>query len=316
MCCASSVIRTLPSPGSTDPADLAVLAGLTVVDTDDDDPVLLWPDGTPVDTWREDYPYEERMTRDYYEHAKRLLQIELVKLQNWVKDTGQKIVIVFEGRDAAGKGGTIKRFTEHLNPRGARVVALEKPTERERTQWYFQRYVPHLPSNGEIVMFDRSWYNRAGVERVMGFCTPHEYVEFMREAPEFERMLVNSELSLTKFWFSVSRLEQRTRFVIRQIDPVRQWKLSPMDIQALDKWDDYTVAKEAMFEYTDTDHAPWTVVKSNDKKRARLEAMRHILEQFDYDGKDPEVVGNPDRKIIDKPALLAERGPEQSFLRL
>jgi len=310
------VIRTLPSPGSTDPEDLAVLAGLTVVDTDDDDPILLWPDGTPVDTWREDYPYDERMTRDYYEHAKRLLQIELVKLQNWVKDTGQKIVIVFEGRDAAGKGGTIKRFTEHLNPRGARVVALEKPTERERTQWYFQRYVPHLPANGEIVMFDRSWYNRAGVERVMGFCTQEEYAEFMREAPEFERMLVNSDLSLTKFWFSVSPLEQRTRFVIRQIDPVRQWKLSPMDIQALDKWDEYTVAKEAMFEYTDTDHAPWTVVKSNDKKRARLEAMRHILEQFDYDGKDTEIVGNPDRKIIDKPAMLSERGSVQSFLRL
>jgi polyphosphate kinase 2 len=310
------VIRTLPSPGSTDPEDLAVLAGLTVVDTDDDDPVLLWPDGTPVDTWREDYPYDERMTRDYYEHAKRLLQIELVKLQNWVKDTGQKIVIVFEGRDAAGKGGTIKRFTEHLNPRGARVVALEKPTERERTQWYFQRYVPHLPSNGEIVMFDRSWYNRAGVERVMGFCTQEEYAEFMREAPEFERMLVNSDLALTKFWFSVSPLEQRTRFVIRQIDPVRQWKLSPMDIQALDKWDEYTVAKEAMFEYTDTDHAPWTVVKSNDKKRARLEAMRHILEQFDYEGKDAAIVGKPDRKIIDKPAMLSERGSAQSFMRL
>ena len=316
MCCASSVIRTLPNPGSTDPEDLAVLAGLTVVDTDDDDPVLLWPDGTPVDTWREDYPYDERMTRDYYEHAKRLLQIELVKLQNWVKDTGQKIVIVFEGRDAAGKGGTIKRFTEHLNPRGARVVALEKPTERERTQWYFQRYVPHLPSNGEIVMFDRSWYNRAGVERVMGFCTQEEYAEFMREAPEFERMLVNSDLSLTKFWFSVSPLEQRTRFVIRQIDPVRQWKLSPMDIQALDKWDEYTVAKEAMFEYTDTDHAPWTVVKSNDKKRARLEAMRHILEQFDYDGKDQEIVGKPDRKIIGPPSLLSEQPSAQSFIRL
>jgi len=310
------VIRTLPNPGSTDPEDLAVLAGLTVVDTDDDDPVLLWPDGTPVDTWREDYPYDERMTRDYYEHAKRLLQIELVKLQNWVKDTGQKIVIVFEGRDAAGKGGTIKRFTEHLNPRGARVVALEKPTERERTQWYFQRYVPHLPSNGEIVMFDRSWYNRAGVERVMGFCTQEEYAEFMREAPEFERMLVNSDLSLTKFWFSVSPLEQRTRFVIRQIDPVRQWKLSPMDIEALDKWDEYTVVKEAMFEYTDTDHAPWTVVKSNDKKRARLEAMRHILEQFEYDGKNADIVGHPDRKIIDKPAMLSERGSVQSFLRL
>jgi polyphosphate kinase len=310
------VLNVLPSPGSTDPADLAILAGLKVEDNDDDDPVLVWPDGTPVDTWREDYPYDERMTREYYDIHKRLLQIELVKLQNWVKDTGQKIVIVFEGRDAAGKGGTIKRFTEHLNPRGARVVALEKPTERERSQWYFQRYVTHLPSNGEIVMFDRSWYNRAGVERVMGFCTPEEYLEFMREAPEFERMLVHSGLHLTKFWFSVTRLEQRTRFVIRQVDPVRQWKLSPMDIQSLDKWDDYTEAKEAMFFYTDTADAPWTVVKSNDKKRARLEAIRHILEQFDYEGKDVEVVGKPDRKIIGPSALLSEKAPVRSFTRL
>ncbi|MGH3265738.1 MAG: polyphosphate kinase 2, partial [Trebonia sp.] len=215
------MFNALPSPGSTDPADLAVLAGLRVQDNDDDDPVLLWPDGTPVDTWREDYPYEERMTREYYHRHKRLLQIELVKLQNWVKETGQRIVIVFEGRDAAGKGGTIKRFIEHLNPRGARVVALVKPTETERTQWYFQRYVAQLPSAGEIVMFDRSWYNRAGVERVMGFCTPEEYLEFMREAPELERMLVHSGLRLTKFWFSVTQSEQRTRFVIRQVDPVR-----------------------------------------------------------------------------------------------
>jgi polyphosphate kinase 2 len=310
------VFNTLPSPGSKDPEDLAILAGLRVVDNDDDDPVLLWPDGTPVDTWREDYPYDERMTREYYDHQKRLLQIELVKLQNWVKDTGQRIVIVFEGRDAAGKGGTIKRFTEHLNPRGSRVVALVKPTETERTQWYFQRYVTHLPSAGEIVMFDRSWYNRAGVERVMGFCTPEEYLEFMREAPEFERMLVHSGLNLTKFWFSVTRREQRTRFVIRQVDPVRQWKLSPMDVQSLDKWDDYTEAKEAMFFYTDTADAPWTVVKSNDKKRARLEAIRHILEKFDYDGKDEEVVGKPDPKIIGPSALLSEQTAIQSFTRL
>jgi polyphosphate kinase len=310
------VFNALPSPGSQDPADLDLLAGLRVVDNDDDDPVLLWPDGTPVDTWRQDYPYDERMSRDYYDHQKRLLQIELVKLQNWVKDTGQKILIVFEGRDAAGKGGTIKRFTEHLNPRGCRVVALEKPTERERTQWYFQRYVPHLPSAGEIVMFDRSWYNRAGVERVMGFCTPEEYLEFMREAPEFERMLVHSGLNLTKFWFSVTQSEQRTRFVIRQVDPVRQWKLSPMDIQSLDKWDDYTEAKEAMFFYTDTADAPWTVVKSNDKKRARLEAIRHILERFDYDGKEEDVVGKPDRKIIGPSALLSEKTTDGSFMRL
>ena len=316
MCSASRVRSELPSPGSTDSSDLAILAGLRVEDNDDDDPVLLWPDGRPVETWREDYPYDERLARDEYDRAKRLLQIELVKLQNWVKDTGQRIVIVFEGRDAAGKGGTIKRFTEHLNPRGARVVALEKPSERERTQWYFQRYVTHLPSAGEIVLFDRSWYNRAGVERVMGFCTPEEYLEFMRETPEFERMLVHSGLALTKFWFSVTRTEQRTRFIIRQVDPVRRWKLSPMDIQSLDKWEDYTEAKEAMFFYTDTADAPWTVVKSNDKKRARLEAIRHILEQYDYDDKDEEVVGKPDRKIIGPPALLSENSSIQTFTRL
>jgi polyphosphate kinase len=316
MCCICEVINSLPSPGSNDPADLAILAGLTVVDNEDDDPILLWPDGTPVDTWREDYPYDERMTRDYYEREKRLLQIELIKLQNWVKATGQRIVILFEGRDAAGKGGTIKRFMEHLNPRGARTVALEKPSEREKTQWYFQRYVTHLPSAGEILLFDRSWYNRAGVERVMGFCSPEEYLEFMREAPEFERMLVHSGLSLTKFWFSVTRSEQRTRFVIRQVDFVRQWKLSPMDIQSLDKWEDYTEAKEAMFFYTNTADAPWTVVKSNDKKRARLEAIRHILEQYDYDGKDEEVVGKPDRKIIGPPSLLSEQPSSQTFTRL
>jgi polyphosphate kinase 2 len=301
------VWKNVLSPDPEDSTDLAQLAGLTVVDDDDDDPVLLQSDGTPVDTWREDYPYDERLSRPEYERAKRLLQIELVKLQNWVKDTGQRIVIVFEGRDAAGKGGTIKRFTEHLNPRGATVVALEKPSERERTQWYFQRYVTHLPAAGEIVMFDRSWYNRAGVERVMGFCTPEQYKEFMREAPDFERMLVNSGLQLTKFWFSVTQSEQRTRFIIRQVDPVRQWKLSPMDLESLDKWADYTEAKDAMFHYTDTDHAPWTVVKSNDKKRARLEAMRHILEQFDYPDKDEEIVGKADSKIIGPPALMSER---------
>jgi polyphosphate kinase len=310
------VFNALPSPGSKDPADLDLLAGLKVIDNDDDDPVLLWPDGTPVDTWRQDYPYSERMTREDYDRHKRLLQIELVKLQNWVKDTGQRIVIIFEGRDAAGKGGTIKRFTEHLNPRGCRVVALEKPSERERTQWYFQRYVPHLPAAGEIVMFDRSWYNRAGVERVMGYCNPEEYLEFMREAPEFERMLVHSGLDLTKFWFSVTQAEQRTRFVIRQVDPVRQWKLSPTDIASLDKWNDYTEAKEAMFFYTDTADAPWTVVKSNDKKRARLEAIRHILEHFDYEGKDEEVVGKPDRKIIGPSALLSEKTTDGSFMPL
>ncbi|HEY1706374.1 MAG TPA: polyphosphate kinase 2 [Trebonia sp.] len=296
----------LPKPGSADPADVALRAQMQVGHDDDDDPVLLWPDGSEVDTWREGYPYNERITRDYYDLHKRRLQIELVKLQGWVKDTGQRIVILFEGRDAAGKGGTIKRFTEHLNPRGCRVVALEKPSERERTQWYFQRYVAHLPSAGEIILFDRSWYNRAGVERVMGFSTEDEREEFFREVPEFERMLVNSGISLTKFWFSVSQHEQWRRFTIREIDPVRQWKLSPMDLESLDRWDAYTEAKEDMFRRTDADHAQWTIVKSNDKKRARLEAIRHVLDEFDYPGKDHEVVGKPDREIVARASLLPE----------
>jgi polyphosphate kinase len=262
------------------------------------EPVLLRPDGSVVDTWREGYPYDERMTRHQYELEKRLLQIELLKLQSWIRETGERLVILFEGRDAAGKGGTIKRFTEHLNPRGARVVALEKPSPREATQWYFQRYVAHLPAAGEIVMFDRSWYNRAGVERVMGFTDPRSYLEFMRETPELERMLVRSGIRLVKFWFSVTQAEQRTRFLIRQIDPVRRWKLSPMDVASLNRWDDYTVAKEAMFFYTDTADAPWTVIKSNDKKRARLGAMRHVLHRFDYSDKDHEVATAPDPLIV------------------
>jgi polyphosphate kinase 2 len=314
MCCASDVAGQLPPEFNALPedwaSDPALVAGLAVDDDDEhDDPVLRWPDGRVVDTWREDYPYAEKMTRGEYEYLKRPLQIELVKLQNWVKSTGARIVIVFEGRDAAGKGGTIKRFTEHLNPRGATVVALAKPSERERTQWYFQRYVPHLPAAGEIVMFDRSWYNRAGVERVMGFCTDAEYWEFMQEAPEFERMLVRSGLYLTKFWFSVTPSEQRTRFIVRRVDPVRQWKLSPMDLESLDKWDAYTDAKETMFHYTDSEHAAWTVVKSNDKKRARLETIKHVLRKFDYHGKDEGVIGEPDKALIGPPSVLSEHSP-------
>ncbi|MFF7211009.1 polyphosphate kinase 2 [Streptomyces sp. NPDC008238] len=296
-------MTTLPHP-----ADLDLLAGMQVDYTDQDDPVLIRPDGSPVETWRENYPYDFRMERKEYEWHKRLQQIELLKLQGWVKETGRRLVIVFEGRDAAGKGGTIKRFTEHLNPRGARVVALEKPTERERGQWYFQRYVEHLPTAGEIVLFDRSWYNRAGVERVMGFCTEDEYQRFMRQAPAFERMLVDDGIDLVKFWFSVSRDEQRTRFTIRQVDPVRQWKLSPMDLASLDRWDDYTEAKVTMFRETDTEQAPWTVVKSNDKKRARVEAMRAVLGRFDYGDKDEEVVGVPDPRIVGAAANLLEAG--------
>jgi polyphosphate kinase 2 len=276
----------------------------------DDDRELYGPDGRRMDTWREGYPYPERMERREYEIEKRRLQIQLIRLQHWVKDEGRKVAILFEGRDAAGKGGTIKRFTEHLNPRGAQVVALDKPSEREQTQWYFQRYVQHLPGAGEIVLFDRSWYNRAGVERVMGYCTDEQYQRFMRQTPEFERMLVDSGILLFKLWFSVSRGEQRTRFIVRQIDPVRQWKLSPTDLASLGKWDDYTLAKEAMFLHTDTGHAPWTVIKSNDKKRARLEAMRHVLCRLDYDGKDDDVVGDPDRLIVGSAADVLEESSD------
>jgi polyphosphate kinase 2 len=277
-----------------------------VDDDDDDDPVLVSADGQPVQTWREGYPYPERLPRDDYERDKRLLQIELLKLQKWIKASGERLVVLFEGRDAAGKGGTIKRFMEHLNPRGARVVALEKPSEREATEWYFQRYVAHLPAAGEMVFFDRSWYNRAGVERVMGFSSRSEYLEFMRQAPELERMWVRSGIHLAKFWFSVSRGEQRTRFIIRQVDPVRQWKLSPTDLASLDRWDEYTEAKEAMFFYTDTADAPWTVIKSNDKKRARIETMRYVLSRFGYAEKDAEVVGTPDPRIVGSAAQLFE----------
>ena len=245
-----------------------------------------------------EYPYKRKISRTTYERHKAELQVELLKVQEWVKTTGQKIVVLFEGRDAAGKGGTIKRFTEHMNPRGARVVALEKPTEREKSQWFFQRYIEQLPSGGEMVLFDRSWYNRAGVERVMGFCTPNEYLEFMREAPEIERMMVRNGILLFKYWFSVTREEQHRRFKAREREPLKKWKLSPIDLQSLDKWDDYTEAKEAMFFYTDTADAPWTVVKSDDKKRARLNCMKHFLASLPYPEKDRHVVGNPDPLIV------------------
>jgi polyphosphate kinase len=300
--------------GNFVPIDLDVdlsqhLDDLMLDETDDEDePVLRWKDGRLVDTWREGYPYDERMPRPDYEVVKRLLQIELLRLQNWVKDNGKRVVILFEGRDAAGKGGTIKRFTEHLNPRGSTVVALEKPSEREQGEWYFQRYVEHLPSEGEIVLFDRSWYNRAGVERVMGYCTDDQYQLFVRQAPEFERMLTEAGIAVVKLWFSVSRSEQRTRFLIRRIDPVRQWKLSPTDLASLDRWDDYTAAKEAMFQLTDTTWAPWTVIKSNDKKRARIGAMRYVLGLFDYPTQDPGIAGQPDPLIVGPASQVYEHG--------
>ena len=245
-----------------------------------------------------EYPYKQKISRSSYEQHKAELQVELLKAQEWIKQRKQKVVLLFEGRDAAGKGGTIKRFTEHLNPRGARVVALEKPTERERSQWYFQRYIVQFPAGGEIVLFDRSWYNRAGVERVMGFCTPNEYLEFMREAPEIERMMVRNGIILFKYWFSVTKQEQLRRFQARENQPLKKWKLSPIDRQSLDKWDDYTEAKEAMFFYTDTADAPWTIIKSDDKKRARLNCMKHFLSVLPYPEKDEKAVGKLDPLIV------------------
>lgn len=270
---------------------------------------LLSPD------WRNGgYPYQFLLSRKSYEKQKYRLQVELLKLQAWVRKTGQKLVILFEGRDAAGKGGAIKRFMEHLNPRGARVVALEKPTELERGQWYFQRYVEHLPTRGEIVLFDRSWYNRAGVEHVMGFCSRDEYNEFMRQAPEFERNLCRSGLHLIKFWFSVSRKEQLRRFSERERHPLKQWKLSPIDKASLDKWDEYTKAKEAMFFYTDTADSPWTVVKSDCKKRARINAMRYVLHRLPYDGKDPELIGTVDPLLVGRAQVVFEQGEHASHV--
>ena len=253
------------------------------------------------------YPYETNMKRKEYDRQKAGLQVELLKVQRWVKGSGAQIVILFEGRDAAGKGGTIKRFMEHLNPRGARVVALDKPSDVERGKWYFQRYVQHLPTGGEMVFFDRSWYNRAGVERVMGFCTGQEYLEFLRQCPELERMLVNSGILLFKFWFSVSQDEQKYRFDRRKTDPLKQWKVSPIDLASLDKWPDYTHAKEAMFFYTDTADAPWTVIKSDDKKRARIAAMQHFLSRLEYPDKDNEVVTGADPLIAGPATRVVSR---------
>ncbi|MBS1134649.1 MAG: hypothetical protein H6R02_1790 [Burkholderiaceae bacterium] len=275
--------------------------------------VVMTPDDELSSDWRVGgYPYKNLLSRKNYERQKYRLQVELLKLQAWVKETGQKVVILFEGRDAAGKGGTIRRFMEHLNPRGARVVALEKPTETERGQWYFQRYVQHLPTAGEIVLFDRSWYNRAGVEQVMGFCKRHEYDEFMRQAPVFERNLVASGTHLIKFWFSVSRAEQRRRFKERETHPLKQWKLSPVDMASLDKWDDYTKAKEAMFFHTDTAEAPWTVIKSDCKKRARLNAMRYVLYKLPYSSKDTEHIGALDPLLVGRAHVVYERGEKRA----
>ena len=273
------------------------------------------PDDELAADWRDGgYPYRHLMRRSTYEAQKYQLQVELLKLQAWVKETGQRVVILFEGRDAAGKGGAIKRFMEHLNPRGARVVALEKPSDVERGQWYFQRYIQHLPTAGEIALFDRSWYNRAGVERVMGFCSDAEYHEFMRQAPEFERHLVRSGVHLIKFWFSVSRAEQRRRFKEREVHPLKQWKLSPVDLASLDKWEDYTRAKEAMFFDTDTADAPWTVIKSDCKKRARLNALRYVLHKLPYANKTADTIGKLDPLIVGRAHVVYERGEKSGAI--
>ncbi len=302
----------------------AVLAGtapddygtLRRVILEQDEPVFgsppMSPDDELVEHWRSGvYPYRNLMSRKAYERQKYHLQVELLKLQAWVRESGQRVVVLFEGRDAAGKGGSIKRFMEHLNPRGARVVALEKPTPVEQGQWYFQRYVQHLPTRGEIVLFDRSWYNRAGVERVMGFCTDDELTEFLRQAPEFERNLTRSSVHLIKFWFSVSRDEQRRRFQEREKHPLKQWKLSPVDIASLDKWDEYTAAKNAMFVHTDTLEAPWTVIKSDCKKRARLSAIRYVLHKLPYTGKQVDLIGPLDPLVVGRAYDVYETGEHE-----
>ena len=245
-----------------------------------------------------------------YDKALLHLQEELVTMQQWIREERQRVVIVIEGRDAAGKGGVIKRITDYLNPRWCRIAALPAPSDREEGQWYFQRYIAHMPAAGEIVLFDRSWYNRAGVEQVMGFCTPQEYAGFLTDAPEFERMLLRDGIILIKFWFSVSRGEQLSRFIRRQTDPLKQWKLSPVDLASLDKWDQYTRAKETMFRCTDQPAAPWTAVKSNDKRRARLGALRNVLSLIPYTGRNDHIVGHPDPLIVGPAALLSGSRPD------
>ena len=303
----ASALKALLAGSSPD--DVAAIREMFLNGKQLSDAKAIKPDEELAGDWRTGaYPYKNLMSRKRYETQKYQLQVELLKLQNWTKETGQRVVILFEGRDAAGKGGAIKRFMEHLNPRGARLVALEKPTDTERGQWYFQRYVQHLPTAGEIVMFDRSWYNRAGVERVMGFCTEREYQEFIRQAPLFERQLVNSGVHLIKFWFSVSRKEQRRRFKERELHPLKQWKLSPIDLASLDKWEDYTKAKEAMFFETDTADAPWTVIKSDCKKRARLNSMRYVLHKLPYANKDLTNIGTLDNLLVGRAHVVYERG--------
>lgn len=268
-----------------------------MVSFDLDDKAL--PDAIEVNAFQSgDYPYDKKLSRRKYEQELYNLQLELGKVQAWLQDTGERVVIVFEGRDAAGKGGTINAFRHYLNPRHAKVVALSKPSDTERGQWYFQRYACHLPTSGEMVMFDRSWYNRAGVEPVMGFCTPEQHKHFLKEAPQFEKMLVNDGIHFFKFWLNVGQEMQLKRFHDRRQNPLKSWKLSPIDIKALTKWNDYTNARDLMMKHTHTNHAPWTIVRSNDKKRARLNAIKHFLQQLDYAGKDSIAIGKTDPAIL------------------
>ncbi len=292
---------------------LAARLGLRLVIGRNGRAALTGPDGSRVKTWQENHPYPERLGKREYALVLRPLQIELLKLQRSVKSRGDRVLLIFEGRDAAGKGGAIRRFTEHLNPRGIRVVALDRPAEHERGENYLSRYLPHLPAPGEIALFDRSWYNRAGVEQVMGFCAPAEYDAFLREVPAFERRLAEDGITVVKFWFSVTRAEQLRRVADRHADPVKRWKLSAVDLASLGRWAEYTAAKEAMFARTDAPCARWVVVKGNDKRRARVEAMRYVLSLLGYDDKRPDVVGRPDPLIVgpvsDLPGLMAEEAP-------
>ncbi len=293
---------------------LAAQLGLTVAQRRDGRMRLATTDGSPAATWREGHPYADRLRRADYESAKRTLQIELLKLQRSVKMAGGRLAIVFEGRDAAGKGGAIRRFTENLNPRGTRIVAMEKPGPHEQGDHYLRRYLPHLPGPGEIVLFDRSWYNRAGVEHVMGFCRPDEYARFLRDVPDFESELVADGVTLVKLWFSVTRAEQLRRFIERYADPVKRWKLSPVDVASLDRWHEYTAAKEIMFSRTNQAQAPWIVVRGNDKRRARIEAMRYVLSICQYEGKNAEVVGRPDPLIAGPARTMADPVPSPAGL--
>ncbi|MBL8580005.1 MAG: polyphosphate kinase 2 [Mesorhizobium sp.] len=287
--------KTAEPPKAIGPLKIKVAGAERVFDIDN--PVL--PD------WVEDnaltaggYPYDKRLKREDYDKKLELLQTELVKLQAWQQSAGQRVLILFEGRDAAGKGGTIGAMRFYMNPRTARNVALTKPTETERGQWYFQRYIAHFPTAGEFVTFDRSWYNRAGVEPVMGFCTPEQHKKFLKETPRFEKMIVGEGIHFFKIWLNLGQETQLKRFHERRHSPLTNWKFSPMDIAGVTRWDDYTKARDLMMKETHTDHAPWTVIRSNDKRRARIEAVRHVLLALDYTGRNLDLIGKPDPKII------------------